>query len=172
MGRFFVLKRAHPDAFASQQTIWLGDHPLKFPVGPHPAIIALAVSLVISVVTGAVMIVEWPVFALYWYAPQAAAGFVDPVFAKPLNFYFFTIPAWDLIAGWLMVMAVMICAAAALFILASRGNGAVDGPIRSYRPVSWRGFSIAFAFLLLVVALQVYLDRFEHCSKSTRFSAA
>ena len=160
-GTFLLLKRTHPDAFANQQTIWIGDHPVRFPVGRILRIIALVVSLVIGVGTGAVMLVEWPVFALYWYAPQAAAGLVDPVFAKPLNFYFFTIPAWDLIAGWLMVMAVLTCAAAALFIVASRGKGAVDGPIRSYRPVSWGGFSIAFAFLLLVVALQVYLDRFE-----------
>ena len=160
-GTFLLLKRTHPDAFANQQTIWIGDHPVRFPVGRILRIIALVVSLAIGVGTGAVMLVEWPVFALYWYAPQAAAGLVDPVFAKPLNFYFFTIPAWDLIAGWLMVMAVLTCAAAALFIVASRGEGAVDGPIRSYRPVSWGGFSIAFAFLLLVVALQVYLDRFE-----------
>ena len=153
-GTFLLLKRTHPDAFANQQTIWIGDHPVRFPVGRILRIIALVVSLVIGVGTGAVMLVEWPVFALYWYAPQAAAGLVDPVFAKPLNFYFFTIPAWDLIAGWLMVMAVLTCAAAALFIVASRGEGAVDGPTRSYRPVSWRGFSIAFAFLLLVVALR------------------
>ena len=160
-GTFLVLRRAHPAAFASQRTIWLGDHPLKLPVDRIFRLIALAVSLVISVVTGAVMIVEWPVFALYWYAPQSSAGFVDPIFGKPLNFYLFTIPAWELIAGWLMVMAVMICAAAAFFILAERSNGAGDGPIRNYHPVSWRGFSIAFAFLLLVVALQVYLSRFE-----------
>ncbi len=160
-GTFLLLKRTHPDAFANQQTIWIGDHPVRFPVGRILRIIALVVSLAIGVGTGAVMLVEWPVFALYWYAPQAAAGLVDPVFAKPLNFYFFTIPAWDLIAGWLMVMAVLTCAAAALFIVASRGEGAVDGPTRSYRPVSWGGFSIAFAFLLLVVAFQVYLDRFE-----------
>ncbi len=160
-GTFLVLRRAHPNAFASQRTIWLGDHPLKLPVDRILQLIALAVSLVISVVTGAVMIVEWPVFALYWYAPQSSAGFLDPIFAKPLNFYLFTIPAWELIAGWLMVLAVMICAAAAFFILAERSNGAGDGPVRSYRPVSWRGFSIAFSFLLLVVALQVYLSRFE-----------
>ena len=160
-GTFLVLRRTHPDAFANQQTIWIGDHPVQFPVGRILRIIALAVSLVIGVGTGAVMLAEWPVFALYWYAPHAATGFVDPIFAKPLTFYFFTIPAWDLIAGWMMVMAVLTCAAAALFIVASRGKNAVDGPVRSFRPVSWGGFSITFAFLLLVVALQVYLDRFE-----------
>ncbi len=160
-GTFLVLRRTHPDAFADQQTIWLGDHPVRFPVGRILRLIALVVSLVIGVGTGAVMLVEWPVFALYWYSPHAQTGLVDPVFAKPLNFYFFTIPAWELIAGWLMVMAVLTCAASALFIVASRGKSALDGPTRSYRPTSWSGFSIAFAFLLLVVALQVYLDRFE-----------
>ncbi len=160
-GTFLILRRTHPDAFANQQTIWLGDHPVRFPVGRILRIIALVVSLVIGVGTGAVMLAEWPVFALYWYAPHAPTGFVDPIFAKPLTFYFFTIPAWDLIAGWMMVMAVLTCAAAALFIVASRGKNALDGPVRSFRPVSWGGFSITFAFLLLVVALQVYLDRFE-----------
>ena len=145
----------------NQQTFWLGDHPVKLPVDRILRLIALGISLVIAVGTGAVMTAQWPIFALYWYAPRTSAGFVDPVFAKPLSFYLFTLPAWELISGWLMVLAAITCASAAFFILAARGKSAVGGPIRSYRPVSWRGFSITFAFLLLVVALQVYLGRFE-----------
>jgi len=63
-GTFLVFRRTHPDAFVDQQTIWLGNHPLRFPVGRILRLIALAVSLFISVGTGAVMLVEWPVFAL------------------------------------------------------------------------------------------------------------
>lgn len=160
-GTFLALRRSHPEVFANPQTIWVGDHPLKLPVDRILRLIALSVALVISVGTGAVMMVEWPVFALYWYSSRTPVGVVDPVFGKPLNFYLFTIPAWEIIAGWLMVIAVITCAAAAFFILAARGRSALDGPIRSYHPASWRAFSIAFAFLLLVVALQVYLSRFE-----------
>lgn len=160
-GAFLGLKRAHPAVFENQPTIWIGDRAVKFPVERILRLIALGVSLVIGVGTGAAMLAEWPVFALYWNAPRTSTGFVDPIFAKPLNFYLFTLPAWELIAGWLMVMAVLTCAAAALFIVASRGKNAFDGPIRSYSPVSWTGLSMAFAFLLVVVALQVYLSRFE-----------
>ena len=27
---------------------------------------------------------------------------LDPIFGRPLGFYLFTLPAWQLIAGWLL----------------------------------------------------------------------
>src|SRR5207245_8075396 len=63
-------------------------------------LIALGVSLAIAAAAGAGMMAEWSTLALYWYAPSAT-GTVDPIFGRPLNFYLFTLPAWQLIAGWL-----------------------------------------------------------------------
>src|ERR1700693_3324680 len=104
-GSFLALKRAHLPDLPSGHTIFIGQQPVRLPVEPVLRLIALGVSLVIAAVTGAGMLVEWPTLALFWYAPESA-GVVDPIFGKPLNFFLFTLPAWQLIANWLLTLAV------------------------------------------------------------------
>jgi uncharacterized membrane protein (UPF0182 family) len=160
-GSFLALKRAHLPDLPSGHTIFIGGQPLKLPVEPVLRLIALGLSLVIAVATGSGMMLEWPTIALFWYAPRAASTFLDPVFGKPLNFFLFTLPAYQLLAGWLLTLAVMTCALAIFFILIARGTRAFAGRSRTYATPPWRGLSIAFAFLLLVLAVRVYLGRFE-----------
>ncbi len=157
-GTFWALKRAYVTELGSSPTIFIGGQALKLPVEPVMRLIALGVSLAIAVGTGASMMAEWPALALYWHAPHATGGVVDPIFGKPLNFYLFTLPAWQLIAGWLMTLAVITCVVAVVFILISGGARALAG---RGAPLRWRGFSITFAFLLLTLAMRVYIVRFE-----------
>src|ERR1700677_2931771 len=158
-GSFAALKRAHLPDLPSGHTIFIGQQPVRLPVEPVLRLIALGISLVIAAATGAGMMVEWPTLALFWYAPSAA-GVVDPIFGKPLNFYLFTLPAWQLISGWLLTLALITSALAILFIFASGGSN-VLARRRSLVTLPWRGFSITFAFLLLVLAILAYLGRFE-----------
>ena len=160
-GSFLALKRAHLPDLPSGHTIFIGGQPLKLPVEPVLRLIALGLSLAIAAVTAAGMMMEWPTIALFWYAPRSAGGFVDPVFGKPLNFFLFALPGWQLLVGWLLTLAVMTCVLAVFFILITRGTRAFGGRSRSYVTLPWHGLSITFAFLLLVLAMRVYLDRFE-----------
>jgi uncharacterized membrane protein (UPF0182 family) len=160
-GSFLALKRAHLPDLPSGQTIFIGGQPLKLPVEPVLRLIALGVSLAIAAATGAGMMTEWPTLALYWYAPRATGGAVDPILGKPLNFYLFTLPTWQLITGWLMMLAVITCVVAVFFILITGGIRAFAGRRSSYVTLPWRGFSITFAVLLLVLAMRAYLGRFE-----------
>src|SRR6266700_2157098 len=160
-GSFLALKRAHLPDLPSGQTIIVGGQPLRLPVEPVLRLIALGVSLAIAIATGASMIAEWPTLALFWYAPHATGSIADPIFGRPLNFFLFTLPAWQLLAGWLLTLAVIICLLAIFFIGITSGARALIGRRRSYVPLPWRGFSITFAFLLLVLAMKVYLGRFE-----------
>ena len=73
-------------------------------------------------------------------------------------FILFTLPAWQLFAGWLLLIAIVPCLAAAFFVLLSSGAGAAGGGRQGKLPL--RGVSITVAFLLLVIAWQVYLSRF------------
>src|SRR5947207_11247951 len=159
-GSFLALKRAHLPDLPSGQTIFIGGQPLKLPVEPVLRLVALGVSLAIAAATGAGMMVEWPTLALFWHAPRTAGG-VDPIFGKPLNFFLFTLPAWQLLAGWLLTLAVITCVLAVFFVLITGGTRAFAGRRSSYVPLPWRGLSIAFAVLLLVLAMRVYLGRFE-----------
>ncbi len=162
-GSFLALKRAHLPELPSGHTIFIGGQPLKLPVEPVLRLIALGLLLVIAAATGAGMVVEWPTLALFWYAPRTtgSVSVFDPIFGKSLNFFLFTLPAWQLIAGWLLTLAVIACMLAAFFILITGGSRVLSGHLSRYVALPWRGLSIAFAFLLLIVAMRVYISRFE-----------
>ena len=158
-GSFLALKRAHLPDLPSGHTIFIGRQPVKLPVQPALRLIALGISLAIAAATGAGMMAEWPTLALFWYA-LPSSGVADPIFGKPLNFFLFTLPAWQLITDWLLTLAVLTCILAVFFILITGGTGVLAGR-RSYVTLPWRGFSITFAFLLLVLAMLAYFGRFE-----------
>jgi uncharacterized membrane protein (UPF0182 family) len=164
-GTFLALQWAYLSDLPIGHTIWIGGQPLRLPVEPILRLIAIAASLLIGLASGAVMMAQWPMLALYWYAPRAA-GAADPIFGRPLNFYLFTLPAWELIAGWLTLLAVIICVVAVFFVVVAGGTRALERSRGTYRPLSWRGLSIAFAFLLLMVAVQVYLGRYDRLFES------
>jgi uncharacterized protein len=160
-GSFLALKRAHLPDLPDGHTIFIGGQPVKLPVEPVLRLIALGVSLAIAAATGAAMIGGWPTLALFWYAPRTAGSVVDPIFGKPLNFFLFTLPAWQLILGWLLTLAVITCALAVFFILITGGARVLTGRLSRHVTLPWRGLSITFAFLLLILAMRVYISRFE-----------
>jgi uncharacterized protein len=159
-GSFAALKRAHLPDLPSSHTVFVGGHPVKLPVDPVMRLLGFGGSAIIALVTGAGMMGEWPTLALFWYAPHAMGSVVDPIFGKPLNFFLFALPAWHLMSGWLLTLAIIICAVAVFFILVTGGAEAFSGR-RSFITIPWRGLSISFAFLLLILAMRVYLSRFD-----------
>ena len=159
-GSFLALRRAHLPDMPNGHTLLIGGQPVKLPVEPVLHLIALGVSLAIAAATGAAMVGEWQTLALFWYAPRAS-GVLDPIFGKPLNFFLFALPAWQLIAGWLLTLAVIVCALAVFFLFITGGARMLAGRLSRHVTLSWRGLSITFAFLLLVLAMDVYLGRFE-----------
>jgi uncharacterized membrane protein (UPF0182 family) len=160
-GSFLALKRAHLPDLPNGHTILIGGRPVKLPVEPVLRLIALGLSLAIAAATGAGMMAEWPTLALFWYTPRPTGGVVDPIFGKPLNFFLFTLPAWQLVAGWLLTLAVITCVLAVFFVLVTGGSRVLAGRLSRHVTLPWRGLSITFAFLLLTLAMRVYIGRFE-----------
>jgi len=160
-GSFLALKRAHLADLPIGQTIFIGGQPLKLPVEPLLRLIVLGGSLAIGLATGAGMIGEWPTLSLFWYAPRATGGVVDPIFGKALTFFLFTLPVWQLLTGWLLTLTVIICVLAVFFLFITGGTRALGKRRDSYLTSPWRGLSVAFAFLLLALAMLVYFGRYE-----------
>jgi uncharacterized membrane protein (UPF0182 family) len=160
-GWFLGLGRAYHSDLPDDYMLVIGEQPLKLPVARILRLLGLVVSLVIAFVTGTSVMTEWPTFALYWYAPRMIGGAVDPIFGKPINFYLFTLPAWQFISGWLLTLAVIGCVIAVFFVFATGSTQMLVGRRRRYTSLPWRGFSIAFAFLLLILALRAYIARFD-----------
>jgi uncharacterized membrane protein (UPF0182 family) len=165
-GAFLALKPSTFGDLDSGGVIFINGRPVTIPVGPVLRAIAIVVSLIIALIEGAGMTSDWPTFALWWYArnaPLAAAPHTaDPIFERPISFYLFTLPAWQLLAGWLTMLAVVVCAMALFFRLASGAGQMVMRRSRVGRPrPGARGLAIAWAFLLVMLAVQTYLGRFE-----------
>jgi uncharacterized protein len=159
-GWFLALKRAYEPDLSSGGVIFIGRQPVKLPVESILNLIVLVASLGIAAAIGAGAKTEWETFALYWYAPPPT-GAADPIFGKPLPFYLFTLPAWQFVTGWLLTLAVIACAVALFFILITGSTRVFSGRRGSTLPLPWRGFSIAFACFLLILAIRVYISRFE-----------
>jgi len=159
-GAFSLLKHAHRDDLPLDQTILFGGREVNLSVKPVMGIVATGGSILIALATGGAMASDWPTLALFWFAPRSAGTAADPIFEKPLSFFLFTLPAWNLIAGWLLTLAVVICVLAVLFILITGGTRAFGERRANYIALPWRGLSAAVAFLLFVLALRTYLGRF------------
>ena len=165
-GAFLALKPARLGEIAGG-TILINGQPLKLPVEPVLKLIALGGF-------GRHRVRHRPrhdgpmadARALLVCAGRRGAGRTIRFSAARSTFYLFTLPAWQLVTGWLMTLAVVVCAMAVFFVVVDRRdprpgrvltrgrkNDALAGP--------WRGLSIAFAAFLLMLAARVYLGRFE-----------
>jgi uncharacterized membrane protein (UPF0182 family) len=134
-------------------------------VEPVLRLIALAAALLVSLASGAGMMADWQTLALYWYGapqhlPASAQQVLDPIFGRPLPFYLFTLPAWQLVSAWLLTIAVMVCGIALFFIVITGGTRLI-GRRPDTGVAAWRGLSIAAAVALLMFAARVYIGRFE-----------
>jgi hypothetical protein len=159
-GAFLALRHSHAGDLPDTHTIYFAGRPVELPVAKALHIIAVIAALLIAIVTGLAMEAQWPTLALWWYAPHAATGITDPIFGRPLGFFLFTLPAWQLIAGWLLTLAVIVCIIAVLFLLVAGSGRALGGRFEG-ASLPWRGALIAAAFLLLILAIHEYVGRFQ-----------
>ncbi len=159
-GAFALLNRAHRKDLPLDHVIVFGTRELNLSVQPVLRFAAISGFVVVGLLTGGAMASEWPTLALFWVAPVAAGVSVDPIFGKPLNFFLFALPAWNLIAGWLLTLAVITCLLAGLFILITSGSRAFGERSARYFPLPLQGLGVAVAFLLFVLGIRTYLGRF------------
>ena len=160
-GWFAVLRRGSREELRNAGTIVLGNRTFELPVDPAMRIGALLVSAFIALLTGAGFMAEWSRFALYRFAPAINNGVGDPIFGKNLGFYFFVLPALQFVFGWLLMLAIVGCAVAILFIILTGGSQLITSRTYGTSPLPLRGLSASFAFLLTVVAMRTWLGRFD-----------
>jgi uncharacterized membrane protein (UPF0182 family) len=158
-----VFRTLKPDRLAALMgtTILVNRRPVALPVERLLNLIGIGVSASIAIVTGITVTARWMTLALYWEAPRHATT-LDPIFGRSLDFYYFTLPAWQLIAGWLLTLAIFACAIAALFLAMASGARVMrERPNGADQARLWRGLSIGIAAMLLTLGARVYLGRFE-----------
>src|SRR5580658_6107720 len=148
-----VIRALQPGRLAAliADTIYINGQPVRLPVQP----------LLVAVLAGSSMMDSWTSFALYAHAPREASA-PDPIFGQPLSFYLFTLPVWQLIAGWGLTLALITCALAALLLGLTRAAGLViRRPSAPDQARLWRALAISLAAVLLALAAHVYLSRYD-----------
>jgi uncharacterized membrane protein (UPF0182 family) len=161
-GAFALIRRCHADDLPKDHAIIIAGQKVNFSVAPVLRWLSLGVAVVVALFAGLAMLAEWPVLAMFWYAPPAPAGGVtDPIFGKPLNFYLFDLPAWQLVDGWLLTLALACCGVAIAFLVITSGARTVENRKFSVGQSPFRGLSATGALLLAVIAMSVYVDRYQ-----------
>ena len=158
---FWGIRRTHQANLPSKHAITIGGQPVSFSVEPALRFISLAVSILFAAIAGFTMMENWPAMGLFWYAPHSPGSATDAIFGKPLNFFLFTLPAWQIINDWLLTLAIATCAVAVLFLFITSGSRTINERRLSLGPTPWRGLSLTLTFLLLVLAMNVYVNRYQ-----------
>jgi uncharacterized protein len=173
-GWCLLLIRVIAHDLTSASTFRFGDREIHIPLDSMLRWGGLVLSALIALVSGAGLMANWPKFALWWYQPHAAgqaAGQVDPILGHPLGFYLFTLPVWQIVSGWFLTIAILMCVAAAFAVLVAGGSRLTphsfdrsmpDRPLldRSL-PLPWNVLSIPVALLLAAIAARVWIGRIE-----------
>ena len=159
-GAFTVIRRSNEADLPAGQSILVGNLPVRVSVGPILRILSVVVASIGALLGGVTMISQWPTLALFWYAPHASGPQVDPIFGKPLNFFLFALPAWELINHWLLVIAFVSVFAAILFLVLTSTARALNKQSLRFGPSPFRGLSTATSFLLAMLAINVYASRY------------
>ena len=159
-----VFRALVPEALGPliRNSILINRQRLALPIDAIQKLIGVALSLAAAAVAGTSMMGRWSTLALFWEAPRSAS-LPDPIFDRPLDFYLFTLPALQLISGWLLSLSVLACLIAASFVLLSGGTRIWTQRQIAGAPVRlWRGLSISLGALFLMLAVRAYLGRYEY----------
>ena len=125
---------------------------------------ALGIALFWALICGLTMSLRWQTFVLFFVSGNGAAStrdvWRDPVFARPVEFYFFALPFFTTLAGWLWSLAVLSLLATlaygALALISRMGSA----QMLAARTLSLRAISLALGVILLIASTRVFLDRF------------
>jgi uncharacterized membrane protein (UPF0182 family) len=157
---FKFLRRLQQDGLPQSHQLVVQGRPVSLPVEPVLRFITWAVSLAAAVITGVSVFSNWSTLALFLYAPTTA-NLTDPIFSRPISFFLFTLPAWQLLLDWALTLAFIIGVFAIFLTVLTTGARALNKDLARYASSPFRALSVALSFFLLVLAANVYVDRFQ-----------
>jgi len=158
---FWLLERSFARQPMEQRTIVVNNQPIQFSPERFVRPIGWIIAALFGLFYGFAMKSEWQTFALYFN--QVPATSPDPIFNKPIGFYLFSLPAYDLISSWMTTLAlVILCAAIAYLLLAVPQKVLKAAARKDSTGAPWAAVSLALAVFLAVLAWRTYLSRFPY----------
>jgi hypothetical protein len=159
-GAFWLLQRKFASFAIAPRKIIVNNQPVMFTPARFISPAAWVVSIVLALGNGFYLSGEWRVFALYFN--QAAAANADPIFGKPISFYLFTLPIYQLLSEWFSSLALIILIATAAYVILTLMQSDLKSIAEATRKICYKAFSRALAFFALTLAWSFYLDRYEY----------
>jgi uncharacterized membrane protein (UPF0182 family) len=158
---FWLLQKTFASQPLQRRTIFVNKQPVQFAPERLLKPAAWILAALFGLFYAFAMKAEWQTFALY-FNQTAAAVTPDPVFGKPLAFYLFSLPVYDLISSWAIVLAFIVLCATIVFALLA----APQKLLKTARPETlrrgWAAISIVLAVFLGLLAWRTYLSRFPY----------
>src|SRR5258706_979977 len=157
---FWLLERTFAMQPMEKRTIIVNNQPIQFSPERFVRPIAWIIAALFGLYYGFAMKSEWQEFALYFNQVPAASS--DPIFNKPISFYLFSLPVYDLISSWTVTLTFVILCAAIAYSLLAVPQKVLKSPRKDAARAPWAGVSLALAVFLAVLAWRTYLSRFPY----------
>ncbi|MDQ6652395.1 MAG: UPF0182 family protein [Acidobacteriota bacterium] len=157
---FWLLEKAFASHTIEKRTIILNNQPVQFSPERFVRPLGWIIALLFGLFYGLEMKGSWQTFALYFNQVPAAAP--DPIFQKPLGFYLFSLPFYDLISTWLITLAFVVLCAAIVYSLLTVPQKVLKTAGRGSAQKSFSAISFALTIFLVLLAWRTYLSRFPY----------
>jgi uncharacterized membrane protein (UPF0182 family) len=157
---FWLLERTFAMQPMEKRTIIVNNQPIQFSPDRFVKPIAWIIAALFGLFYGFAMKSEWQEFALYFN--QVPAASLDPIFNKPISFYLFSLPVYDLISSWIVTLTFVILCAAISYSLLAVPQKVLKSPRKDSARAPWAAVSLALAAFLAVLAWRTYLSRFPY----------
>lgn len=155
---FLLFQRLFGAYAFEKRTIILNNQPFQFSPAKFIRPLGWIIAAFFGIAYGLQLKEHWRQFALYWHQPST--NIYDPIFGKPLGFYLFSLPLYNLLSSWLFGVTFVILVAALLYSLLGLPQTVLKPSVRWSSGAAFRGVCCALALFLLVVSWQTYLSRF------------
>ena len=155
---FLLFQRLFGAYAFENRTILLNNQPFQFSPAKFIRPLGWVVSGIFGLIYGFQLKDSWRQFALYFNQPSTST--YDPIFGKPLGFYLFSLPLYDLLSSWLLGVAVIILIAALAYSLLGLPQTVLKPSVRWSSGAAFRAVCCALALVLLVLSWRTYLSRF------------
>jgi uncharacterized protein len=122
--------------------------------------VTLGASAFLGYIAGSFAKENWETILKFTH--QNEFGIVDPVFSQDIGFYFFTLPFWNSILGWLQILVFLCLATSILFFLIRMGLGTVNAQLKNVftGPIKVQ-ISILLALFSFLISFEFFLDRYD-----------
>ena len=97
-GFYFLKKWFRLDTLAPRRIV-VNKQPVTLDVNRYLGPASWIIAAVFGIFSGLELSSDWQVWIMYLHQP--ATGMADPIFGRSVGFYLFSLPIYELLAGWL-----------------------------------------------------------------------